>query len=72
MASCRQLGTFVPRHQEGALHILDTGFDNVRFEYVGRIPVFAKSMIAVVQKPLRHGVGAALVSNGIRPLRRGR
>nr|WP_205920960.1 hypothetical protein [Rhizobium leguminosarum] len=33
--------------------LLDAGFDNVRFEYVGRIPVFAKSMIAVAQKPLR-------------------
>ncbi|MGO7422681.1 hypothetical protein ACCT09_23060, partial [Rhizobium ruizarguesonis] len=50
--------------------LLDTGFDNVRFEYVGRIPVFAKSMIAVAQKPLRDGVGAALISDGIRPLRR--
>ena len=50
--------------------LLDAGFDNVRFGYVGRIPVFAKSMIAVAQKPLRHGVGAALISDGIRPLRR--
>lgn len=32
--------------------LLDAGFDNIRFEYVGRIPVFAKSMIAVAQKPL--------------------
>ncbi|ANK86848.1 MULTISPECIES: class I SAM-dependent methyltransferase [unclassified Rhizobium] len=32
--------------------LLETGFDNVRFEYVGRIPAFAKSMIAVADKPL--------------------
>ncbi|MBB3522159.1 2-polyprenyl-6-hydroxyphenyl methylase/3-demethylubiquinone-9 3-methyltransferase [Rhizobium sp. BK456] len=32
--------------------LLDAGFDNVRFRYVGRIPVLAKSMIAVAQKPL--------------------
>ncbi|MBB3134271.1 2-polyprenyl-6-hydroxyphenyl methylase/3-demethylubiquinone-9 3-methyltransferase [Rhizobium pisi] len=31
--------------------LLDTGFDNIHFEYVGRIPAFAKSMIAVAQKP---------------------
>ncbi|QKK30254.1 hypothetical protein FE844_011975 [Rhizobium indicum] len=33
--------------------LLDAGFDNVRFEYVGRIPVFAKSMIAVAQTSQR-------------------
>ncbi|WEA59041.1 class I SAM-dependent methyltransferase [Rhizobium sp. BJ04] len=32
--------------------LLETGFDNVRFEYVGRIPVLAKSMIAVARKSL--------------------
>ncbi|TAX56853.1 class I SAM-dependent methyltransferase [Rhizobium leguminosarum] len=50
--------------------LLDAGFDNVRFDYVGRIPVFAKSMIAVARKPLGDGVGATLISQGIRPLRR--
>ncbi|QKK18382.1 hypothetical protein FFM53_018850 [Rhizobium indicum] len=49
--------------------LLDAGFDNVRFEYVGRIPVFAKSMIAVAQKPLREGVAAAVISDSIRWLR---
>lgn len=49
--------------------LLDAGFDNVRFEYVGRIPVFAKSMIAVAQKPPREDVGAATISDSIRPLR---
>ncbi|MBY3184768.1 hypothetical protein HFO24_24420 [Rhizobium laguerreae] len=52
--------------------LLDAGLDNVRFEYVGRIPVFAKSMIAVAQKPLREGVGAATISDSIRPLRSAR
>jgi len=32
--------------------LLDAGFRRVHFEYVGRIPVVAKSMIAVAQKPL--------------------
>lgn len=32
--------------------LLDAGFDNVHFEYVGRISVLAKSMIAVAQRPL--------------------
>ncbi|MBB2675183.1 UNVERIFIED_ORG: 2-polyprenyl-6-hydroxyphenyl methylase/3-demethylubiquinone-9 3-methyltransferase [Rhizobium esperanzae] len=29
----------------------DTGFEDVDFEYVGRIPLLAKSMIAIAQKP---------------------
>ncbi|MBY5398107.1 hypothetical protein HFN01_25180 [Rhizobium leguminosarum] len=52
--------------------LLDAGFDNVRFEYVGRIPVFAKSMIAVAQKPLREGVGAVVILDSIHPLRSAR
>ncbi|OAV52727.1 hypothetical protein A6U98_28480 [Rhizobium sp. WYCCWR10014] len=52
--------------------LLDAGFDNVRFEYVGRIPVLAKSMIAIAQKPLREGVGAATNSDNVRPLRSAR
>ncbi|MBY5327907.1 hypothetical protein HFN03_11655 [Rhizobium leguminosarum] len=52
--------------------LLDAGFDNVRFEYVGRIPVFAKSMIAVAQKRLREGVGAAVILDSIHPLRSAR
>lgn len=41
---------FWSRHTLSTL-LLDTGFDRVDFAYVGRIPVFAKSMIAVAQKP---------------------
>ncbi|MBA1345700.1 hypothetical protein HX899_10290 [Rhizobium sp. WYCCWR 11146] len=52
--------------------LLDAGFDNVCFEYVGGIPVFAKSMIAVAQKPLREGVAAAVISDSIRWLRSAR
>jgi 2-polyprenyl-6-hydroxyphenyl methylase/3-demethylubiquinone-9 3-methyltransferase len=32
--------------------LLDAGFRSIRFEYVGRIPALAKSMIAVAEKPL--------------------
>ncbi|AJC80606.1 SAM-dependent methyltransferase protein [Rhizobium etli bv. phaseoli str. IE4803] len=32
--------------------LLDAGFHSIRFEYVGRIPALAKSMIAVAEKPL--------------------
>jgi len=31
--------------------LLDTGFESIDFEYVGRISLLAKSMIAVAQKP---------------------
>ena len=31
--------------------ITETGFTNIRFRRVGRIPALAKSMIAVAQKP---------------------
>ncbi len=34
----------------GAL-LLDTGFQSVEFQYVGRVSLLAKSMIAVAQKP---------------------
>jgi 2-polyprenyl-6-hydroxyphenyl methylase/3-demethylubiquinone-9 3-methyltransferase len=29
----------------------DTGFENIEFEYVGRVAPLAKSMIAVAQRP---------------------
>jgi len=31
--------------------LLDTGFQSVEFQYVGRISILAKSMIAIAQKP---------------------
>ncbi|KEC74207.1 UNVERIFIED_ORG: 2-polyprenyl-6-hydroxyphenyl methylase/3-demethylubiquinone-9 3-methyltransferase [Rhizobium esperanzae] len=42
---------FWSRNTLGTL-LLDAGFGSIRFEYVGRIPALAKSMIAVAEKPL--------------------
>jgi len=39
------------KHTQSTL-LLDSGFDRVDFEFVGRIPVLAKSMFGVAQKPL--------------------